>query len=311
MNDVFISYARADRESAHRLADVLEAQGLSVWWDHDLAPGQKFATVIAEELASARCVLVLWSQASIASHWVADEAAEGQRRSVLVPAIIEGGMQPPLGFRGLQTADLSDWVRGGSDAALQRLCQAVYATVHRLKPPPAPPSPPPKPPPPRPPDPPPELRRPSTFKRNVAIAIAILAVGGVYEAWNSGELDLGRETLPEVATAALQGPVVWQDYVLRYSGNVQWDGQSPTATLTATLVDMPTGRSLGQGSLLAQVTRFGAQQVELGANFDVAGDSQGNYPHSHNVNLLFQHDGASWALVRNCMRTPGRPEQCW
>jgi hypothetical protein len=33
MTDVFISYAREDRETAAKLAKVLEDQGYSVWWD--------------------------------------------------------------------------------------------------------------------------------------------------------------------------------------------------------------------------------------------------------------------------------------
>lgn len=67
MNHVFISYARADRATAYRLADELQRRGLNVWWDHDLAPGHKYADVIAHELATTRCVVVLWSMESLAS----------------------------------------------------------------------------------------------------------------------------------------------------------------------------------------------------------------------------------------------------
>lgn len=33
MSDIFLSYASADRERALPLANVLESQGLDVWWD--------------------------------------------------------------------------------------------------------------------------------------------------------------------------------------------------------------------------------------------------------------------------------------
>ena len=33
MSDIFISYAKEDKEKAGLLAEVLEEQGWSVWWD--------------------------------------------------------------------------------------------------------------------------------------------------------------------------------------------------------------------------------------------------------------------------------------
>ena len=37
-----------------------------------------------------------------------EEAEEGRERSILVPVFIEK-VRPPLGFRGVQAADLSEW----------------------------------------------------------------------------------------------------------------------------------------------------------------------------------------------------------
>lgn len=109
----------------------------------------------------------------------------------------------------------------------------------------------------------------------------------------------------------LQSQVQWQDYVLNYSGAVDWDGSSDTASLSASIVDRPSGRPLGLRNVVAQVRHGASGFVEIGAFLDVPGDSQGNYPHSHNVNLQFRHSGNGWVFVRNCMRGPDRPEQCW
>jgi hypothetical protein len=42
MADVFISYAKADRPLALKLAAMLEAEGWKVWWDTSLAIGDDF-----------------------------------------------------------------------------------------------------------------------------------------------------------------------------------------------------------------------------------------------------------------------------
>lgn len=58
------------------------------------SPGQSFSKVLEEALNSAKCVVVLWSKTSVASDWVQNEAAEGKRRGILVPAFIEDTAPP-------------------------------------------------------------------------------------------------------------------------------------------------------------------------------------------------------------------------
>lgn len=106
--DIFLSYAAPDRPTAQTLADVLSAEGWSVWWDRTIPPGQTFDQVIESALDSAKCVIVLWSKASVHSDWVKVEAAEGARRRILVPALIEE-VTIPLEFRRIQAAVLVDW----------------------------------------------------------------------------------------------------------------------------------------------------------------------------------------------------------
>ena len=120
MADVFLSYAREDRETAERLAHAIEKHGWSVWWDRHVPAGKRFDEVIAESLASARCVVVLWSDAAIASDWVGEEAEEARERGLMVPALIEA-VEPPLGFRRIQAADLVAWKGDDGHPGLQRL----------------------------------------------------------------------------------------------------------------------------------------------------------------------------------------------
>src|SRR5512145_453969 len=91
MSDIFLSYASADRERVRPLVRALERHGWSVWWDRTILPGRTFDQVIEEALAAARCVIVVWSQHSVDSDWVKTEAAEGARRRMLVPVLLDEG----------------------------------------------------------------------------------------------------------------------------------------------------------------------------------------------------------------------------
>ena len=123
MADVFLSYAQADAKRAKQIADALEAKGWTVWWDVSLVAGDRFRSKIAEQLHTARCVVVLWSQKAIESDWVIDEADDGKRRGVLVQALI-GDVLPPHGFRQIHLARLIEW--DGSDSGeFARLCGGV------------------------------------------------------------------------------------------------------------------------------------------------------------------------------------------
>lgn len=123
MASVFISYAREDRQTAQALAKLIEAQGLDVWWDRELVPGEAYADIIEGELDQAMAVIVLWSQHSRNSYWVRDEAAVGRDRNRLVPIQLDEKL-PPLGFRQIHTADLSRW-DGQNEAALETIYMSL------------------------------------------------------------------------------------------------------------------------------------------------------------------------------------------
>jgi hypothetical protein len=46
MSDIFISYKREDQAIARKLADALEKEGWTVWWDPKLRAGDDFDEVI-------------------------------------------------------------------------------------------------------------------------------------------------------------------------------------------------------------------------------------------------------------------------
>ena len=134
-SDIFVSYAHEDRERVIKLVRYLEGLGWSVWWDSRLTAGSAFDEAIATELDAARCVVVVWSKASVRSDFVFDEARRAYSRKVVVPVVIDDA-QVPLGFGRIQYVALAN---SGDYTDLER---AIAATLKEspahITPPPAP-----------------------------------------------------------------------------------------------------------------------------------------------------------------------------
>ena len=114
MANIFLSYSREDRPRAQIIAEAMEAEGLSVWWDKVLRAGQTYDEVTETMLREADVVIVLWSETSVKSKWVRAEATLGQRHCELVPVMIEDAERPIM-FELIQTADLIDWTGDRGD----------------------------------------------------------------------------------------------------------------------------------------------------------------------------------------------------
>jgi TolB-like protein/tetratricopeptide (TPR) repeat protein len=181
---IFLSYAHGDHAQAQRLAGVLQRAGYTVWWDALIEGGTRYAKTIDEALVKADAVLVLWTKQSIESDWVRDEAAQGRDRHRLVPLSLDG-TQPPLGFRQIQTIDLSHW-RGRADAPqLEAVRRAIATAVGRPVPPRV------------------VEQRKTGMSRRAALgagagAVAALAGGGLI-AWGTGLIGSGKAQARSIA----------------------------------------------------------------------------------------------------------------
>jgi hypothetical protein len=151
MADVFISYAREDRECARILAENLEHRGLIVWWDRLLLGGDKFDLVIEQEIANARAVIVVWSASSVGSEYVRAEAARAHALKKLVPVRTDiDDAQLPMFFALSHVIDISPWlalsksgggVRAGSQAAGDAFGVLIKSLQRYLERPPIDPNP--------------------------------------------------------------------------------------------------------------------------------------------------------------------------
>src|SRR5215471_12808657 len=124
MSDVFISYKREEQGVARKLANALEGEGWTVWWDPKLRAGERFNDVIEKALRDARCVIVLWSKRSVESLYVKDEAHHALKRNKLVPVMIEE-VELPFRFEDLHTPSLCDWDGSKDFSAFRRLVEDI------------------------------------------------------------------------------------------------------------------------------------------------------------------------------------------
>lgn len=123
---VFFSYSRTDQKRALPIVAALEDAGYTVWWDGLLEGGQRFLQTTENALENARAVVVLWTETSIHSHWVHDEAARGRDRGCLIPLVMDGVI-PPLGFRQFQTIALGGAAINAGDSGIAALIRGVAA----------------------------------------------------------------------------------------------------------------------------------------------------------------------------------------
>ncbi|KAB2915813.1 MAG: toll/interleukin-1 receptor domain-containing protein [Hyphomicrobiaceae bacterium] len=98
--DIVVSYSRHDRAIAEPLVAYLRAQGFNVWWDRELYSGEDLHDAIVAALDAAKAVVVIWSDAAVASMWVRDEARRAARKNKLITAHVPSFDldKIPLGF---------------------------------------------------------------------------------------------------------------------------------------------------------------------------------------------------------------------
>ena len=138
--DIFVSYAREDQTQVALVVAALEAHGWSVFWDRRIPAGQTWRSHIGRALNQAHCVVVAWSEHSIQSDFVIEEAARGQRRHILVPVLLDL-VDPPLGFGEIHAADLSGWSPERPSPAFDNFLADLGAVLGAPQQGPSPPSP--------------------------------------------------------------------------------------------------------------------------------------------------------------------------
>lgn len=133
MSEIFISYSKHDRRHAESLAYWLEQHSYDVFWDRKLLAGQVWPKEIEKALGDAKAVIVMWSETSIDSNWVKNEANDAAEREILIPVMIDDSKMP-LPFRHLQTIDLIDWNKDRGSRESKNLLESISKLINRKTP---------------------------------------------------------------------------------------------------------------------------------------------------------------------------------
>lgn len=128
MADIFISYKREEQPIAKKLADALQKEGWTVWWDPEVRAGERFDDVIEKALIESKCVVVLWSKLSVNSQNVKDEATYALNRDKLVPVLIEI-VDLPFRFERINTGQLIDWDGSDNFPEFQKLIADISSNL--------------------------------------------------------------------------------------------------------------------------------------------------------------------------------------
>lgn len=134
MSDVFIGYAREDRDKAERVAAALASRDITVFWDKLIPGGEDYTEVLEEEVAKAKCVAVLWSRNSIKKTFVREEAGRAVKNETYLPVLLEE-VQLPMGFGATQWENLSAWDGDSSHPACVELISRISKMVEAPRPP--------------------------------------------------------------------------------------------------------------------------------------------------------------------------------
>jgi len=128
MSDIFISYASEDVDRVRPLVSALENTAWSVFWDRTIPAGKTWRQFIGAEIQGCRSVVVIWTQNSVNSEWVQEEAEIGKRRKILVPVLLDK-VEPPFGFGGIQAANLVAWQGENLSPAFTRLVADIAVVL--------------------------------------------------------------------------------------------------------------------------------------------------------------------------------------
>ena len=125
MADLFVSYAREDREGAAALVAALSEAGWSVFYDEHLPAGSDWIKELERELRAARCLVILLSAAARDSTWIQEEKLFAESIGLSVFPVRLDSSPLPFGFGTRHAASLPNWKGDANDAAFRAFVEKL------------------------------------------------------------------------------------------------------------------------------------------------------------------------------------------
>ncbi len=133
MVDVFVSYARENRELVEPIAARLSELGVEVFIDQSPPTGAKFRQIIRAKLRDAKVVLVCWSPEALESDWVDYEAEVAHELGTYVPVFVVTPCNLSAPFNAIPTIDLSNRDRPLSDGEWLAVVEQISRKLGRAR----------------------------------------------------------------------------------------------------------------------------------------------------------------------------------
>jgi len=109
MADIFLSYCEKDEERLKPIFNNFKEIGWTIWtYVGNLAPGIDIQKTIEKQIELSKCVIVFWSNNSIESRFVKDEADRAIKQNKYLPVLIDD-LVLPIGFGYIQAIQLKNW----------------------------------------------------------------------------------------------------------------------------------------------------------------------------------------------------------
>lgn len=121
---ILMSLSVKDRERLEAVHELFISEGFPVWWCFDLPPGADWRSVLDEQLQKAAAVVTFWTEESVRSTAVTEEAAVGQKGGKLLHVLMDD-VTLPYGFSETQYADLRNWDGSALHPEYRKLSQAI------------------------------------------------------------------------------------------------------------------------------------------------------------------------------------------
>ena len=126
-SDVCLIHYESDKHIAETIEYALKGYGISIWREEQIKLGATVFSGQKRAITSAKLVIVLWSNNSVKSHLLREQAGIARNRKALIPVLIDNVKLPPESV-GTQAANLIGWDGDVDNEEFMKLRQLIQDT---------------------------------------------------------------------------------------------------------------------------------------------------------------------------------------